>query len=542
MSELTTAEQEQLAQRVLMDRAENPIRYYRPNKTAMRFHADTHRVRMCGGANRAGKTVIEVGENVMFLTRINSVWLAHQGIDATAKFAHLYARNEPLRTRHWCADLTKVMGPCLLPLYWQFLPPRLLDLSRGTRGFNSQTNTLYLMDGSFIQFMSYKHGIESAESVSMHSVLFDEPPPENYFDRQLGRVGDVGGFIWGGMTVYERLVRHPIAWFDRRIRRKGLNKETGQDIVEHFRVPLSDNLHNFSAEGQKAMLAWAAMLKVRDPAAYDACVLGLPSMLRGLVYKEFDETIHAQYEKASGDDLAELARKGYGEIWCGMDHGMRDPTVVLWLYVARKPVLSLDIAEGDVILFQEYHVAGRKPVQHIPVIARWMHDTKGKLMPVTGIMADPHMWDDEVSGPSVAGIYIQGLKEAKVCCRVIRANNNKDLGHDLLGELMQVPGEGEQPPWPRFRIVKGSCPKTIDEIMAYCWVAENERTGKGGDKTVDVSDHAPDALRYFACARRWKSGKTEQPQRAPNHPYTGVPLDLMARPTALPWETNHAVG
>ena len=542
MNGLSQAELGRLAQQVEADRAENPIRYYRPNTTAIRFHADEHRVRMCGGANRAGKTVIEIAENAMFLTRMNSVWLARRGIDAIGKFKHLYDLGEPLRTRHWCSNLTKVMYPTLLPLYWQFLPARLLDTSRGKRGFNVQTNTLYLVDGSFVQFMSYQHGIDAAESVSMHAVIFDEPPPEKYFDRQLGRVGDVGGFIWGGMTVFDPLVKHPIGWFDRRIRRKGLNKETGRDLVAHFTVPLSDNLHNFSREGQEAMLAWAEMLKTTDPAAYDACVLGLPSMLHGLVYKEFDETVHAQYDKAGADDFAGLARKGYGEIWCGMDHGMRDPTVVLWFYVARKPVLSLDIAEGDVILFKEYHVAGRKPAQHIPVLAKRMHDSKGRLIPVKGILCDPSMWADEVNGPTVAGIYIQGFKAAKVCCRLIRANNNKDVGHELVGELMRVPPEGEVPSWPRFRIVKRACPKTIDELLAYCWTPENDRTGKGGDKTVDVDDHAPDALRYFASARRWKSGQTTQPERAPNHPYTGVPLDLLARPTRLPWEMTHAVG
>ena len=44
---LTEAQRLRLAQ----DMRDNPIRYYRPRKTAARFHADSHFVRMVSGGN-----------------------------------------------------------------------------------------------------------------------------------------------------------------------------------------------------------------------------------------------------------------------------------------------------------------------------------------------------------------------------------------------------------------------------------------------------------------------------------------------------------
>ena len=516
-----------LAVQLANDMAANPIRYYRPNETAIKFHADDHWVKMASGGNGSGKSVLMSAEIAQGVSGVDSIWLKRLGISVAERWKWF---KPPLRVRIWCPDLTKNARPHLVPMMQGMLPPHLLDTSRGTRGFNIESSTLHLRNGATIQYMSYMHDIDVAESVELHCVGFDEPPPEAYFDRQLGRVARIGGILLGAMTTYARLVKHPIAWFDRRIRRKGLNKEMGADVVAHYAVSSFENLHNLPPEGQKQFLQWAKMLKTRDPAAYDACVLGLPGLLQGLVYKEFQEHIHARYDKASVADFIEMAKRGEGEIWGSVDHGLRDPTVFLWFFVCRKPTLSRELAEGDVILFSEYYVPNAKPTSHIPNIAK---RTQG--WPIRGYFCPQDMWNQEVEGLTVAARYIQGLGKLGVCNRMARAKSfhNKDIGHELVEWLMTVPGPNHYPSWPRFRILNRAAPHTVDEVLGYSWTAEDDRTGKGGDKTVEVNDHCPDALRYFAASMRWERPPT-QSGRVPRDPATNVPLDLLTHPGLFP--------
>jgi hypothetical protein len=82
--------------------------------------------------------------------------------------------------------------------------------------------------------------------------------------------------------------------------------------------------------------------------------------------------------------------------------------------------------------------------------------------------------------------------------------------------------------WPRLRFLKGRMPQTVNEVLGYCWTPENQRTGKGGDKDMDVDDHCMDALRYFAasCPLTKVRAESDIVRRAVD-PLTGMPLDTL---------------
>jgi len=139
---------------------------------------------------------------------------------------------------------------------------------------------------------------------------------------------------------------------------------------------------------------------------------------------------------------------------------------------------------------------------------------------VEAYYADPHMWDrDPHGGLSIAGSYIRaGL-------RVVPGNNNKDQGWNAVHALLQVPKEGETPLWPRLRLLPTQR-KSIEEYYAYSWVPESERTGKGGDKDLDVNDHIMDCRRYVGIHEAPRPLVT-QPARALLDGLTGFPINLV---------------
>ncbi|GAH43946.1 unnamed protein product, partial [marine sediment metagenome] len=352
---MNRADTEFLTDRAIADAKDNPIAWYRPRATPRKFHLDCdHRTRFLFGGKQSSKTWSIVAEIVMAITGIESVHTP----GALKKY-----RPPPHKWRHWCEDLTRVATGILYPIYRELIPPSML-VRRGPQalpGFNKEDHTLHLTNGSQVQFLSYILPPMKGESATLHGVAYDEPPPEKLYESQYIRLIRYGGQMIGAMTLDERRASHPIHWIDRRIRRRG---DGGH--VNWWRVHTDENILALMEEAptqEDADRIWAAYedAKASLSDAERAVVFeGRGGWAVGLVFPDFDEKIHAAYDQLSPKEVVALAKKGYGIIRCGLDGGMDHPTAMIWAYTHGKhPIPSLDIAEGDHLVYREYKVRGR---------------------------------------------------------------------------------------------------------------------------------------------------------------------------------------
>ncbi len=505
-----------VTERAIADAQANPIAWYVPRPTPRKFHLDRdHRTRFLFGGKQSSKTYSIVAEVVMAITGIESVHTP----GALKKYGP-----PPHRWRHWCEDLTRVATGILYPIYRELIPESML-VRRGPQalpGFNKDDHTLNIThptEGwtSTVQFLSYQLPPMKGESATLHGVAYDEPPPEKLYESQYIRLLRYGGQMIGAMTLDERRASHPIHWIDRRIRRRGDGKH-----VNWWRVHTDENIHALMQEAptqEDADRIWAAYgdAKATLSEAEQAVVFeGRGGWAVGLVFPDFDENIHAAYDQLGPKEVVELAKKGYGTIRGGLDGGMDHPTAMLWIYTHGKhPIPSLDIAEGDHLVYREYKVRGRNYPQHAQALAYLSHDE-----PIQGIWGCESLWNrDKNGGPPEGREFFNAFRKLGIAVR--HGNRIKRVGHNRLGEWFKL---REFPAWPRLRFLKGYCQELVDETYGYSWKGETARTGKSPDETVDINDDLMDCMRYWGMSFPEPVRRKRQVMTLPRHPITGVPM------------------
>jgi len=211
-----------------------------------------------------------------------------------------------------------------------------------------------------------------------------------------------------------------------------------------------------------------------------------------------------------------LAKKGYGVIRGGLDGGMDHPTAMIWAYTHGKhPLTSLDLAEGDHLIYREYKVRGRNYPQHAAALAYLSRDE-----PIQAIWGCESLWNrDKNGGPPEGREFFNAFRKLGIAVR--HGNRNKRVRHNRLGEWFRV---REFPPWPRLRFLKGHTPELVDEVYGYSWKGETARTGKSPDETVDINDDLMDDLGYWAMSFPEPVRRNRQVRSLPCHPVTGVPM------------------
>lgn len=490
--------------------ADAPIRAYKPRPTALNFHLDCdHTTRFLFGGKQSTKSYSVTAEIAMATTGLESIHTP----GALAKF-----RPPPQHWRVWCEDLTRVAVNILYPIYRKLIPDDMLsERGRAMPGYSKENNTLYLTNDSSIQFLSYEMAQMKGESATLDGVAFDEPPPQKLYDSQYMRLLVRGGHMIGAMTLDEKRASHAIGWIDRRIRRKGDGPH-----VAWWTIPTIENIRALMEEApteEDAARIWNAyQTAYRSLSEQERAVVfeGKGGWAIGLVFPMFNEDIHASYDLLAPQEVVTLARKGYGEIRCGLDPGMDDPTAMIWVYTHGKhPLPSYQLAHGDHLVYREYKVRGLNYVQHA---ARLAYLCEGE--PIRGIWADPMLWArDKGGGPVEGKPFLDVFRKLNIPVR--RGNRNKRVGHTRIGEWLKA---REQPPWPRIRMLKNQCPEAVDEFYGYSWKPENDRTGKRPDETIDYNDHLMDDFRYWGMSWPGAPRKPRRVQPLPRHPITGVPL------------------
>ena len=418
------------------------------HKKQLAFHRAKQRNRWVFGGNRSGKT--ECGA-------VECVYMA-RGI-------HPYRKNRE-NVFGWVVSLTaQVQRDVAQRKILYYLRPDWIEdivMTSGRKdspasGVIDQILVKNVFGGiSVIGFKSCEMGRERFQGSSLDFVWFDEEPPQDIYEECRMRVADRKGDIFGTMTplkgltfVYEEIY---------------LNPKNDPEIWYEF-MEWADNPYLPKSE-------IALLEQTLDETTLQARKLGKFCTREGLVYPEFDETVHV---------IPPFSVPPEWQDTISIDPGLKNPLSAHWY--------AVDF-DGNVYVVAEHYAAGLDVDSHADAIFAvsekigWKKDARGRLTALIdpaadsrtlaakrsvtelfydrGILADPHVCKDVFAGIAQVKRYLS------------RKNGMPDL------------------------YIFSNCVHMIREFKGYFW---------GNDEApVKRDDHAMDELRYYLMTKPQASG------------------------------------
>ncbi len=422
------------------------------HKKQIAFHKCKKRNRWVFGGNRSGKT--ECGA-------VESIWLL-RGI-------HPYKKNKA-NVFGWCVSLSQqVQRDVAQSKILRYLPKSWIQditMLSGRKdspvaGVIDQIRIKNVFGGiSVLGFKSCDQGREKFQGSSLDFVWFDEEPPRDIYEECVMRVMDKDGEIFGTMT--------PLKGFTFIYNEIYLNRRHNPQIW-YIHMDWTDN--PFLPKKQIAYLEQAL-----DKAALDSRKYGKFGEGAGLVYPEFDESVHV---------IAPFAIPKEWQENISIDPGLNNPLSAHWYCVDW---------DGNVYVVAEHFAAGKDVDYHVEQIKRiserlgWKTDGRGRLSALIDSAANQRT--------------LAGMKSvAELFCErgvLVNTRVNKDLFTGISCVKSYLKGENGRA---ALYIFEG-CVNMIEEFKGYRW-------GEG-DSPVKRDDHCMDELRYFLTSRPRPPVKVEE--------------------------------
>ena len=420
-------------------RGKNRLLYYKPHAKQEAFHNCTKRNRWVFGGNRSGKT--ECGA-------VEAVWLARGN--------HPYKKNKE-GVFGWVVSVSnQVQRDVAQSKILDYLNPDwIVDISMiSGKSSNPKGGVVDFIviknvfgSTSRIGFKSCEAGREKFQGASLDFVWFDEEPPEDiYFECKM-RVLDRDGELFGTMTPLLGLTF---------IYNKIYLNEDGDTEVWHTAMEWADNPHLNQAEVIKV----SATMSDSELASRR---FGKFSSSKGLVYYEFDESVHVI-------EPFEIPLEWYDTL--SIDPGLNNPLSCHWYAVD---------GDGIVYVIAEHYKAGETIDYHAKAIKaqcerlNWPLAVGGRYEALIDSAAGQRTL---ASSKSVVELFFD--KGIAVNPRV-----NKDIFAGIASVKSYLVGEGYGPKLYIFN----TCKELIKEIKGYFWAS--------GDSPQKKDDHALDELRYY---------------------------------------------
>src|SRR6516225_9506569 len=164
------------------------INGYQPHPKQLDFHESSARGRLFIGGNRSGKTVGGGTE---------AVWRS------LGNHPFLPVTPSPTYGRIVAVDFLYGVEKIVRPEIARWMPSSEIKGGSWESGYSKQERTLYLENGSMIEFMSYDQELEKFAGTSRDWTWFDEEPPEDIFTECKLRLVDTAGYWWITMTPIE---------------------------------------------------------------------------------------------------------------------------------------------------------------------------------------------------------------------------------------------------------------------------------------------------------------------------------------------------
>ncbi len=405
------------------------------------FHKCQKRNRWVFGGNRSGKT--ECGA-------VEAVWMA-RGI-------HPYRPNRK-SVNGWVVSVSfEVQRDVAQSKILHYLRPDWIEdivMHSGNKGNPSAgiIDTIIVRNVfgglSKIGFKSADQGREKFQGASLDFVWFDEEPPQDIYEECRMRVLDKKGDLFGTMTPLKGLT-----WVYDTIY---LN-EYGDKEVFYIRMEWADN--PFLDKEEVENISRGMSEEMLESRRY-----GLFKSTSGLVYPEFDESIHVI-------DPFEMPMEWQDKI--SIDPGLRNPLSAHFYCVDY---------DGNIYVVAEHYEAGKDVSHHAKRIKE---------------IASSLGWHRLSNG------YLDALIDSAAGQRTLAANKsvtelffdngisaNPKVNKDMFSGLNRVREYFSARPAKIF--IFKTCPNLIREIKSYRWGNDDLPTKK--------DDHALDEMRYYIMTR-----------------------------------------
>ena len=415
------------------------------HKKQLAFHLCPKRNRWVFGGNRSGKTECGAVEVVYF-----------------ARGIHPYRQNKP-STEGWVVSVSSlVQREVAQKKILYYLNPDWIEeivmisgkSSNPEGGIIDYIAVRNVLGGiSKIGFKTAEMGREKFQGASLDYVWFDEEPPEDIYNECRMRVVDRKGDLFGTMTPLKGLT---FVYY------KIYLNERGDQNIWHTFMEWSDNPYLDAEEIESVSSAMSeSELASRR--------YGKFIMNKGLVYTEFDESIHV-IEPFS------VPREWYDSI--SIDPGLNNP-LSCHFYATN--------GDGVVFVIAEHFEQGKSVSYHAEKIKQiaqtlgWKTDSQGRLNALIDSASNQKTLS---STRSVAELfYDEGI--------LVNTRVNKDIFSGI-NRVKDYLKPLSNPNKPRIYIFS-SCTNLIREFKTYEWGA--------GENPKKVDDHALDELRYFIMSR-----------------------------------------
>jgi phage terminase large subunit-like protein len=426
------------------------INRYTPHEKQEIFHASNAKIRLLIGGNRSGKTVGGATEAIYYLTG-----------------RHPFRETPPPPVRGRCISVDFLNGveKIVKPEIAKWLPLSELRGGSWATAYDKQLRTLWLENGSFLEFMSYDQDLDKFAGTSRHFVWFDEEPPKDIYTENRMRLLDIAGDTWLTMTPVDGMT-----WIYDDVY---LAAKTDPNI-KVVEVDQGENPYLNHAERDSFLSGLSADER-------KARVSGKFVQIGGLVYKDFSE-------KNILDPFSPP------EEWlhvAAMDHGLNNPTAWLWAAVNRA---------GDIYVFDEHYEAGKVVSYHASAV---LQKEGTHRRPPDYRVGDPSIKArNPITGTSIHLEYIEhGVP-------IVLGDNTVNAGINRVSRLIRGPlvtdDKGNQVNIPKLYVTR-NCVNLIHELYRYRWGTwSTKKMNYEKNKKEDPhkkDDHAVDALRYLVASR-----------------------------------------
>lgn len=313
--------------------------------------------------------------------------------------------------------------------------------------WSGQRKTLSFKNGSVLDFMSYEQTADKFESVRLHFVGFDEPPPRDIRVACRTRLGDYDGYEMFAATP----INSNVGWFRREVIIPG---KQGNETITLVEGSTYDNALISTDE----IDAWKVSM---TDAEIEARIYGHAVAMDGVIYPEFKDAV---VEKISADFVRDLKF-----IVVSIDPSLTN-TAVVWLGFTK---------DNDAFMFDEMKVHRQTPDVYADSIFR---RNKEWGIPESKIeyIIDPA----SRSGSHVNAMSVQAVLQ-DYGIYAVAGQNSVETG---IGQVRTRLRRGKLK-------ISNSCRKTIEESETYAY--KEDASGRHvPEKGPGIQDHLMDALRY----------------------------------------------
>lgn len=428
---------------------------YVPHEKQKTFHDRSTKGRLYIGGNRSGKTTAGVVEGIWRLT----------GKHPSARPPFIATTERPIRGRVVGVDYPNGIEKILLPEYARWTPLSELRGGSWESSYQARLKTLFLENGSTVEFMSYDQDIDKFAGTSRDFIHFDEEPPEEVFNENIARLIDTGGPWWITMTPVEGMT-----WIYDKIYIPGTEGTAKHISVVEARMEENPHLNKSEID---------LYLSGLDADERRARGQGKFVQMGGLVFKSFDPKVHVSYQDDPGFlEIAELKSSKW-RWYCSLDHGYNNPTAVLWHAVN---------SDNLVVTFGEHYASEMTLEEHSKIIheKNAIYNRKPDIY-----VCDPALGQRSgITGTSIHAEY------NSLQIPFVLGNNDVSYGIVKMNQYLRLSEDGK-PHW----IIQGQCLNLIREIARLRWKTyTSKKIGSKNNKQELIhkkDDHAPDSARYF---------------------------------------------